>query len=262
MYNTWINNSFTDDSIILKICSYRTADAVAKTAALFLIPELVANSLRIEHLLNLIARNAKGNKNFSRGVLNQLLNKKLSNSEWARMEYPSEDLFSGNIALQHGNFLMLEGIWEQNIATTQMLVDVLQYLAKSKNQYELILKIVLDILKISNTILFDAGISAYMLPIDDAKGELILPDNNIITKLSNALIFDLNRLKQLSISEKSLNFFVLENLTTIDDINQTETMLHNYPIIKIDNKYVVIPSFLGFAIRKFILREINKSNFA
>lgn len=260
MYNMWINNKLTDDFIIKNVRSYKTADAIAKTAALFLVPELATNSIRIEHLLNLILSNAKGHKIFSRGVLHQLLNKKLSNSEWARQEDPPEDLFSGNIALQNGNFLMLEGIWEQNIATTQMLLDVLQYLAGSRNQYEKIFKIVLDILKISDAILLDVGISAYMSPIGggDGNGELLLPDNNKITELSEALKFDSNKLKQLSISEESLNFFVLENLAYIDNIIQTETTLHSHPIIKIDNIYIIVPCFLGFAIRKFILKEINK----
>ena len=260
MYDIWIKDCFTDDFIRSNICSYKAIDTIAKTASLFLVPELAANSVRIEHLLNLIVKNAKGRKVFSRGMLYKLLNKKLSNSKWANNEDPPEDLFSGNIALPQGNFLMLEGLWEQNISTTQMLLDVLEYLSETNNQYEEIYKTVLDILKISDDILLNAGISAFMSKTGNAKGELLLPDNNAITKLSDVLVFDTSRLKILSIPEKSLSFFVLEDITTIDDVNLTETMLHNYPIIKIDNHYIVVPSFLGFAIRKFILREIIKYN--
>jgi len=74
------------------------------------------------------------------------------------------------------------------------------------------------------------------------------------------LIFDNDKLKQLSILKENIDFFVLHDFSTIDDSSKWETSLHNYPIIKIDNCYIVIPDYLGFAIRKFILREIEKIN--
>lgn len=128
-------NSYIDDLIIKTLCSYNATEAVSKTAALQLIPELSANMIRIEHLLNLTVKNANGSKTFTRGTLHQLLNIKLAGTLWASMEDPPEDLFSGNIALSQGNFLLLEGNWEQNIASTQMALDALQYLADKNNQY-------------------------------------------------------------------------------------------------------------------------------
>lgn len=250
----------TDNAIISKIRSYKNIDAIAKTAALLLVPELSANTNRIEHLLNIIVKNAKGKKIFNRGILNQLLNIKLSNTSWAMAEDPPEELFSGNIALSCGNYLMLEGLWAENIAGTQALLDALQYLVKKNNEYSVIFKIVCDILKISNAILTEAGISAYMLSAGVDKAELPLPDNDTITNLSCSLIFNIDKLKELDISEKSIELFVLQDLSTIDDVTQTETTLHRYPIIKIDDKYIIIPSFLGFAIRKFVLRSVENKN--
>ena len=250
----------TDDAIILKIHLYNAIDAIAKTAALLLVPELSANAVRIEHLLNLIVKNAKGKKIFNRGILHQLLNIKLSKSQWAMREDPPEELFSGNIALSCGNFLMLEGLWEGNIAGTQAVLDALQYLIKKDNKYNVIYKTVCDILKISNTILSEAGISAYMLSAGVDKAKLSLPDNDAITNLSCCLIFDIDKLKDLNISEKSIELFVLQDLTTVDDVTQVETTLHKYPIIKIDDIYIVIPSFLGFAVRKFVLKNVEKEN--
>lgn len=250
----------TDNAIISKIRSYKNIDAITKTAALLLVPELSANANRIEHLLNLVVKNAKGKKIFNRGVLNQLLNVKLSKTSWAMAEDPPEELFSGNIAISCGNFLMLEGLWIDNIAGTQALLDALQFLVKKNNKYSVIFKIVCDMLKISNAILTEAGISAYMLSTGVDKAELLLPDNDTITNLSCSLIFDIDKIKALDVLEKSIELFVLKDLSTIDDITQAETTLHRYPIIKIDDKYIIIPSFLGFAIRKFLLSNIENNN--
>jgi len=254
---TRITEEETDNAIKLKIRSYKNIDAISKTAALLLVPELSANNSRIEHLLNIIIKSANGKKIFNRGVLNQILNIKLSNTPWAMAEDPPEELFSGNIALSCGNFLMLESLWTNNIAGTQALLDTLQYLVKKNNEYGVIFKIVCDILKISNAILTKAGISAYMLSAGENSAELLLPDNDTITNLSYNLIFDIDKIKELDISEKSLELFVLKDLTTIDDVTQIETTLHRYPIIKIDDKYIIIPSFLGFAIRKFVISSIE-----
>jgi hypothetical protein len=248
-----------DNIIIQKIRPYKAIDAIAKTAALLLVPELSANNVRIEHLLNLIVKNAKGKKIFNRGVLHQILNIKLSSTQWAWEEDPPEELFSGNIALSCGNFLMLEGLWTENITGVQTVLDALQYLAKDNNKYSTIYKTVCDILKISDAILSKTGISAYMLSSGLNNTELPLPDNDTITDLSCSLIFDVDKLNDLNISEESIELFVLKDITTIDDVNMEETTLHRYPIIKIDDKYVVIPSFLGFAIRKFVLSNVENN---
>ena len=89
--------------------SFRAAAQFA--ASLSLVPNLHAQTIRIEILQHLIATCAEGNRMPERDDLAKWAGKYLKDSPFAWHEDPVEDVFVGSANSPFGSFRLLMGVW-------------------------------------------------------------------------------------------------------------------------------------------------------
>jgi len=233
-----------DRSSILKLCS-----------GLLTIPELSANSVRLETLVHLALIYSRGKKVPTRTLLRNILNVEMRNSMISMMEDPIEDVFVSNIQTNGGDCLVFNGLWEGNDYFIQTLIDLVdkspvpEAMEKAKGCCIALINLSNEIAKRCN---LSRNVSSESLP----KGPMNIPVSSQLASLSKRVCFTKDELSNANIKIEDLTPFIIsdEELKRLGLETIGNTKLESKP----DNYIVTLPSAIGVAVRKFFLKECHK----
>jgi hypothetical protein len=243
------------------IAPFNKVSMLKRSAGLLTLPELSANSVRIETLVHLSLIYAQGNKIPTRTLFKRVLNDSMGNSMIANMEDPIEDVFVSNIQTSHGDCLVFNGLWEGNDYFIQALIDLVENFPVPKIMIKA-RECCIALIRISNEIAKRANLSRNVFSESTPKHEMRIPPANIAISLGNRVTFSKEDLKCIGISIKQLEPFIISeneirNLSSEAIGNST---LERKPIVSIDENYIVtLPSAIGVSIRKFFLEECQNA---
>ena len=89
--------------IAASLNEYDPKSIIPQVAALLTVPELQANTIRLETLAHLAVAYCQGNKSVPVSEIGKWLNRHLGTTEIAGLEDPPEDVFIGNVGTSQGN---------------------------------------------------------------------------------------------------------------------------------------------------------------
>ena len=103
---------------------YDAQSAIAQLGALLTVPELQANTIRLETLVHLAVAHCHGRSSLESTEITKWLNNHLGNTWIARIEDPTEDVFVTNVGTPEGNRRVFEAIWGANDYFVQIVINV------------------------------------------------------------------------------------------------------------------------------------------
>lgn len=98
--------------------------AASAFAGLLTQPDLQSNCLRLEVLVHLCIAECHGRKTPPASIVGQAF-RAIGNGRCGQAEDPAEDVFVSNVISEHGNFRVLEGIWESGGFFLQRIVNMM-----------------------------------------------------------------------------------------------------------------------------------------
>ena len=244
--------------IKLKGKSFDSLMAAATISGLTTYPELQSNAIRLDALIYYLLRFCKGKNNPTYDFLNNCFSE-LKSTKHAHDEDPAENVFISTVSNENGQFLLFEGLWEANAFYTQRFLDVLLAMPNVE-EYKNLKNSVFSLLKISNAIVSKCKLQKYKLGNE-------IPENNIPVKFRDKLTESRNRIKLNQSELLNLDIkheYLLPFLTDIKSIvkaDNSSDILSQKPIIHIKKTYyVLLPSAIGVAIRRYIIEKMFKLN--
>jgi len=224
-------------------------------------PELQSNAYRIEALVHAFLSLSKGRKTPKKHMVTEAFNS-MHNTKFGHAEDPAENVFVAQVYNKQGNYRILEGLWESNAFHLQRFLDIVDGIPDTA-EYSRIKSAVWGLLKISNMICQRCNLERYTIgnryPIDN------IPDNILenLGALRNRVKFSNQDLNRLDIHKHDIEHFILQQreFYNLLEKNLGESLLERYPIvIENDFYYLILPTAIGVAIRRFLIEEMSKKN--
>jgi len=239
---------------------YEKKTTVQKVAALFTLPELHANTTRLELLLHLACVHCSGNRIATVSNIVEWLNNYLSSV--AHLEDPVSDVFITNVMGPSGNFRIFRGIWEGSDFYIQSVIDCL-YANSPPASVISVRRHVFALLTLSEDVANCCALARWTAGQPIPKRQIL---SSYITKSKKAvrfLTFSRNDLSRLGIDADQLNPFVIQNDQM--DCLLTERVGHSslerHPIVRFGEDYVLAsPTSVSPAILRYLVERMTEGN--
>ncbi|MFK5894090.1 MAG: hypothetical protein QM504_12785 [Pseudomonadota bacterium] len=250
-------NSPTCMKIGQELSNFDNASVVKIASGLLTIPELSANSVRLETLVHLSLIYAQGSKVPTRILLKRILNESMGSSMIAMMEDPIEDVFVLNIQTSHGDCLVFNGLWEGNDYFIQTLIDLVD-----RSPVPQVMRSARDcclaLIRLSNEVTKRANLNRNVFSESSPKQEMKVPSSSLATSIGNRVTFTQENLASVGINIDDLAPFIIseQEIKRLGSEIIGNSTLERKPIVSIGESYIVaLPSAIGISIRKFFLEE-------
>lgn len=270
---------------------YNQKELIKTLVALSLCPENQSQYVRLEVATQIACSNTQcGNRDISIKELNELFLKYLpSKGPIGLLEDPIDNLFTNNIEFYKNN-IIFSGPSTTEYHILQNIINCIQYNSSSFSDefMELFYQNSKFILYLSDFIAKKSGHERYEVFDNRFREEIFFPNINELNNLKKCVTFDINKLKvfknSINIKEMICDDFIIEigdkcfmniifnendfyknfNEKTLEEVMYSENIYKNplftYPIIKIDDTYLIYPQLLTISLRHNILSNIIKYN--
>ena len=240
---------------------YDPNSAIPKIAGLLTVPELQANTIRIETLVHLAVVHCQGKSDLRSPDIRKLLNNHLGRTQIADHEDPPEDVFVTNVETPKGNFLLFQSVWESNDYFAQTVIDLLHNSGAPPKCKELITPIY-SLLTLSDCLAKHACLQRWISTPSESKGIVKLPKANQILKRAEDVTFSATDLSALGIERNSLEPFILNGQDRQNLNSETigNSSLEQRPLVELNDELVLaLPHAISPAIRRFVLGKLRES---
>ena len=236
-------------------------EAIPVLAGMLVCPEMQANTIRFEALVNLAFGYASGSMQLSNDVLANLFTL-LDGTLIDLYEDPVEDVFLSLVFDDERDYRVYEGVWEGNAFHLQRFVNVI----KSFPDDEFFADIVSStkaLLTLSDSIANRLGHKRYSRGKESPQEAI--PESVLETsgEHAKAVIFTHNDLDDLGIGLECLKAYVAGTSEDYDLSSQRlgQSYLDKYPILEYEDHIVVaMPTAIGCAIRHYIITQLAQRN--
>jgi hypothetical protein len=223
-------------------------------AGLLTLPENHAAAARIEALIHLSAMVSRGTEAPTRQQLREWLNEIVFRDSLRTLEDPVEDVFVSNVPSWSGNIRLFEGGWIDNDFYTRSCLAVLTRLSERPWAKKAILPAA-ALLCLSEAIANRSGVKRYALS-ERLPGEPIRVSPDTVERSRKYIKFTFEDLKALDCPVAALNAFAFQTKFA-DELSEQSlghSALERRPLIFTnDAVFVVLPTSIGAAVRRFIL---------
>ena len=236
---------------------------VTMLAGLLTVPELQANTIRLETLVHLAVAHCKGRSRPSRNLIVKWLNKRLGSTFIAALEDPVEDVFITNVETPEGNFLLFQSQWESSDYFVQTVIDILGG-SEVPRKCQRLLVPAFALLALSDCIATRLGLQRWNSEPSIPHGAVTLQSAAQMDHRARAVTFTTRDLRALGVSRTILESFVLrdqdKHALPSDTIGHSS--LERRPLVDLDGDLVLaLPHAVSPAIRRFVLTELRQLNF-
>lgn len=231
------------------------------SSGMLTLPELSANSVRLETLVHLSLIYSQGSKIPTRTLIKGVLNNSMGNSMIANMEDPIEDVFISNIQTSDGDCLVFNGLWEGNDYFIQSLIDLVDNSPVPKVMVQA-RKCCIALIRLSNEVAKRARLHRNAFSESSPKVAMRIPSANNAMSLGNRVTFSHEDFISIGINIEQLEPFIIsENeIRRLGSETIGNSTLERKPIVSIGESYIVsLPSAIGISIRKFFLEECQNA---
>ncbi len=225
----------------------------AAFGGLLTVPELQSNCLRLEALVHLTLAIGDGRSKPSRKIVGRLF-EEAGHGRLGFKEDPAEDVFVTLIVTPHGDFRVLEGIWEFAGFYLQRVVNLLELLPAGALANQL-REPVYALLRLSDVVCQRAGLARYQLGSD--KRSEVLPASvlNTVGTWAEIVSFTEADFKEHRIAVEHLVAFGFpaDQRARLPHEAIGNSTLERFPIVHHNGEFcLLLPTATSAAIRQFI----------
>jgi len=246
-----------------KLCQqfhrFSRVQATQLIAALGVLPQFYANTIRIELLTHFAVVACKGTAEPNRNDLAKWL-RYFDEDAWiSRQEDPVEDAFIGCVNSDFGSFRLFSGILADGCFTVERLVA---FLAKARSfpTFQETLDAGLALLRLSDALAGRCGLKRNAPGGGDSASNITLPRWRDLKPASAALVFTHAELQELDLSVQSLEPFIFkdDHLKLLANERLWNSSLERHPLFQIEDGILIAePSSLVRAIARWIVERIT-----
>lgn len=218
-------------------------------------PRFQANNVRLEIASRLVIGLSNGSRRPKAAELSLLLNSLLAKAHVNWLEDPIEDFFVEAIPTPQGEFRIFSGTWEKAAVHTEAVLSAFEDLPNGPPKIEA-LRSVFALLRLSNELVRRSGYQPGIIGGGEPKGDLQLPSDERLAKLSAQVRFSLSDLEHLGIAEDDLSPFFMGTAER-DSVLHTEpgnSGIEFRPLFKTRHGLIVtIPANISTAVRAHLI---------
>ena len=246
--------------IAASLHEYDPKSVIPQVGALLTIPELQANTIRLETLVHLAVAYCDGNEIVPAAQIGKWLNNYLENSKIANREDPPEDVFIGNVGTPQGNRRIFNGISHSNDYFVQVVIDILAD-PKTPRECRDLLVPVSALMALSERVAERLGLQRWHCEESIPWGTIELPSATQLIDRARAITFTAEEFRGLGIRRDILEPFVFHGddksgLTTESTANST---LERCPIIDLGGDLILtLPHAVSPAIRRCVVSILRE----
>ena len=244
--------------LVRDLATYDPAVAVPLLAGLLTLPDYQSNCIRLEILIALAVTHCCGQKKANIHHAERWF-RQIGGSRSAGAEDPAEDVFVSLVQDDHGNYRLLEGVWEGSGFYTQRVLDVIATMPDG-GKFGQIKKSVHALLTISDMVCDKAGLQRYQLGSDERHSALSsrkLPGGKTLVSRVTVTLAELNGrgITRADIEPFLFRSHMMKDLTAQQFVC---SYLDRYPLIMQENTHFVValPSALSLAVRDYAIASI------
>lgn len=235
---------------------YDVKASVAAAGGLLTVPELQANTVRLEAIAHLIVASSAGKKRPSKQDTARWFRQ--VGQAFAHMEDAAEDVFVGRVHIDGRNYRVLEGLAEANCHHLQHMLTAVENMP-DRGVYAALKQSCRAMLALSDLVCARSGLEAFCR--GGEYGLDALPVNNLPTlkTLAARVTFSVDDLAQAGVSRRALGSFCLPpSQRNVGFGGYGDSWLERQPLIDFQDELVVaLPSAIGTAIRRAVIETCH-----
>ncbi|WP_417825021.1 hypothetical protein [Thalassospira lucentensis] len=250
-------------SVVKDMGRYSLTTALPVLSGLLTLPEYQSNTIRLELLVALAVLSCSGHKKASVTQVSRWY-RELAKTRCVSGEDPAEDVFVTNVSNGDGNYLLLEGVWENAGFYTQRIVDLVETLPDT-SKFNQLRQTFRAILKVSDEICRRSGLQRYVLGQNEGQEFLkvySLPRQSLLAK---RVTFTSSELQDLGIKPQDIAPVCSPKIDHSHMLKQAPgfSVFEHQVLFQIeDDQFVVaMPSALSVCARNLVLRFMEEEGF-
>lgn len=239
---------------------FEAKSTISILSGLLTLPEYQSNCLRLEVLVALAFISCQGKKQASISDAQRWFHL-IGESYCVLGEDPAEDVFVSLVHDEHGNYRILEGVWETAGFYTQNVLDAITDMANKNDRMTQIVTSLRALLKISDIVCQQSGLSQYEL------GSIVGHSNLLLDKipgrkgLTSRVLISLEALKAEGFSKEDITPFLFDLNSRSHHLQEQEfgnSNLDLQPLLLCSEKEILVtlPTSLSVAARNFVITHI------
>jgi hypothetical protein len=238
---------------------FRPDDLLPKLGGLLTVPNLHANTGRLEVIIHLAFRHSRGTKRANRRALERLVNGHVAGTPLAKLEDPVEDVFVTNVVSPVGNHRVFEGIWE---SADYWLQDVIRVISDPENPawMQAVRRSVRALLVMSEAVAGRLNLKRFAMGGGIPKGLIALPPDDEIARRARALSFSTEHLSGLGIIPEELDPFIAVPGSDRGPQAISNSYLERHPVLALGGggRVLVLPTGVSAAVRRFVVESFSR----
>lgn len=251
-----------NNELVRDLSAYDPAVAVPLLASLLTLPDYQSQCIRLEILVALAVAHCRGRKKAHINELKRWFSQ-IGKSRCVIAEDPAEDVFVSLVQDDHGDYRLLEGVWEGAGFYTQRILDIVAAIP-DETPFAQVKKTARALLTISDMVCGNAGLQRYQLGSDERHSELSprkLPGRS---SLISRVTITFAELDERGIIYSDIEPFLFRPQMKKELVEQyiERSYLDICPLIKQDDSCltVALPTALSVAMRDYVIYNILKGN--
>ncbi len=230
-------------------------DTMAKIGALLCDATLQSNCVRLEALAHIALVACEGCNVIGDEDLRNCF-AEMGEGICGRKEDPAEDVFVSLVHTSHGNFRVLEGIWESGTFYLQRILDILETFPNAPN-FNNLRDRVYSLLALSDAVCQRIELIEYQAgqphPLQT------LDEQHLQFMKCGCVVFTREELNEAGITSDQLDLFTLtpDYLETIAKQDLLDSMFQRYPVWETGDKFIFgMPTAVSFAVRMAVCNQL------
>jgi hypothetical protein len=244
------------ERLVQELAIFDRATSFSVVAGLLTVPGFHAHTVRLETLLSLIHRNARGGRRPTRETLARWINRHLGHGYPWRAEDPVEDVFISNAISRLGNSRIFEGIWDANDFWLQQVIDTLLQLDDTAEIRSLFSEC-LGILQMSEMVADRCGLCRFSMGGGIPREPLLLPSEDEVYRRAQTVCFSSSEIERAGSTRGLVQEFV--HPTDGAEGSLGNSTLERRPLL-LDGKNIIVglPSAVSPAIRLHTVDRLER----
>lgn len=235
---------------------YDVKASVAAAGGLLTVPELQANTVRLEAVAHLIVASSAGKKKPSKQDTARWFRQ--VGQAFAHMEDAAEDVFVGRVHIDGRNYRVLEGLTEANCHHLQHMLTAVENMP-DRGVYAALKQSCRAMLALSDLVCARSGLEAFCRGGEYGLDALPVNDLPTLKTLAARVTFSVDDLAQAGVSRRALGSFCLPpSQRNVGFGGYGDSWLERQPLIDFQDELVVaLPSAIGTAIRRAVIETCH-----
>lgn len=231
---------------------YALKQSIAAAGGLLTVPELQANTVRLEAIARLVVASAGGKKKPKKQDAARWF--KQVGQAFAGMEDAAEDVFVSRVHMGGRNYCLFEGLAEANGHYMQHMLRAVENMPE-RGVYAELKQSCRAMLALSDLICARSGLEAFCCGVEYGFDALPVDDLPTLKTLAARVTFSDDDLAQAGINRRTLGEFCLPpSRRNVGFGGYGESWLERQPLVDFRDEIVVaLPSAMGTAIRRTVI---------